>query len=203
MVSFRRISDVLDSPGAYAAWQAPFARSKLMPLKRHNRIADFKNVLEVGCGPGTSAGYFAHANYRGIDLNQRYIEHARRRHRGEFETADARTYIPPADLRFDCIFLNSFLHHIDDENTGRILNRLHDVLAPGGCIHILDLVLPEKRSIARWLATHDRGDYARPLEKWRALFGGIFETVVFEPFAVKALGVDLWQMVYFKGSARR
>ena len=84
MVSFRRISDVLDSPGAYAAWQAPFARSKLVPLKRHNR-----------------------------------------------------------------------------------------------------------------------GDYARPLEKWREMLGGIFETVVFEPFAVKALGVDLWQMVYFKGSARR
>lgn len=202
MVSFRQLSDVLDSPAAYALWQAPFARSKVMPWMRHNDVTAFKNVLEVGCGPGTNAALFAHTNYRGIDLNSQYIEHARRRHRGVFETADARTYAPPGDLRFDCIFLNSFLHHIDDENTVRILETLRGALAPGGHIHIIDLVLPDRRSIARWLATHDRGDFARPLAKWRTMLGEIFEPVVFEPFALKKFGVDLWQMVYFKGSAR-
>ena len=202
MTFLRRLSDVLDSPHAYALWQAPFARTKVEPLLRHNKLPEVRRVLDVGCGPGTNARYFNHADYVGIDLNPRYIEHARSAHGREFVAADARTYIPPAGVRYDCVFLNSFLHHIDDDNCGRILRRLHDVLTDDGHIHILDLVLPQRRSVSRWLAQHDRGDFARPLDRWREIFGEVFEPVVFEPHAVRALGVELWQMVYFKGRAK-
>ena len=37
---------------------------------------------------------------------------------------------------------------------------------------MLELVLPEKRSIARLLARWDRGKFARPLEEWQSLFEG-------------------------------
>ncbi len=117
MVSLRRISDVLDSPRVYELWQTPFAAGKMRPLARHNHLPSIGRVLEVGCGPGTNAAYFDHTHYVGLDFNPKYTEYARRRYGREFITADARTYFPPPDVRYDCVLLNSFLHHIDDENT--------------------------------------------------------------------------------------
>jgi SAM-dependent methyltransferase len=202
MISLRRLSNVLDSPRAYALWQAPFARAKLAPLWRHNKPAASGRVLEVGCGPGTNVCHLGAAEYLGLDINPRYIEYARRVHRQKFIVADARTFIPPEGVGFDCIFMNSFLHHIDDENSERILSRMQAALREDGHIHILDLVLPERPSVARWLALHDRGEHPRELSRWRQMLGSIFQTVVFEPYAVRALGVDLWQMFYFKGRCK-
>jgi hypothetical protein len=70
-------------------------------------------------------------------------------------------------------------------------------------MHIMDLVLPSAPSVSRLLAHADRGDYPRPLEAWRELFTRAFEPVVFEPYPLGAGGVTLWNMVYFKGRARR
>jgi hypothetical protein len=70
-------------------------------------------------------------------------------------------------------------------------------------VHILDLVLPARPSVSRLLARADRGAYPRPLDQWRELFTTSFEPVVFEPYPLGAGGVTLWNMVYFKGRARR
>lgn len=203
MVSLRRISDVLDSPRVYELWQTPFAAGKMRPLARHNHLPSIGRVLEVGCGPGTNAAYFDHTHYVGLDFNPKYTEYARRRYGREFITADARTYFPPPDVRYDCVLLNSFLHHIDDENTLAILRRLRDVLSDDGRIHILDLILPKRASIARWLARHDRGDYPRSARHWRELLEQVFDAEIMEPFAIGAPHVPLWQMFYFKGRPRR
>jgi hypothetical protein len=76
-------------------------------------------------------------------------------------------------------------------------------LTDDGHVHILDLVLPIRPSVSRLLARADRGDYPRPLEQWRELFTAVFDPVVFEPYPLGAAGVTLWNMVYFKGRARR
>jgi len=203
MPPLERLASMLDHAAVYRLWQSPFARAKLEPVFRHNDMRTVRRVLDVGCGPGTNTPFFREADYLGIELNERYVRDARERHGREFVVADAREYQPPEGHEFDFILLNSFLHHIDDENTGRILHRLHGALADGGHIHILDLELPERVSVARWLARNDRGDHPRPLERWRELFGEVFDTVVFEPFTLRMCGVGLWQMVYFKGQARK
>ena len=46
------------------------------------------------------------------------------------------------------------------------------------------------------MARLDRGRYARPIERWRALFGAAFQPIVFEPYS---FGGKLWSMVYFQG----
>ncbi len=108
----------------------------------------------------------------------------------------------PRDRGFDFILVNSFLHHVDTPAVRRILAHLQTLLTPDGHIHVLDLVLPERRSIARLLARLDRGDYPRPLEEWRNLFSENFDLVVFEPYALKAMTATLWNMVYCKGRAK-
>ncbi|MEO7458260.1 MAG: class I SAM-dependent methyltransferase [Gemmatimonadaceae bacterium] len=203
MSVMKSMSGVMENTLAYRLWQAPFAEKKLAPLFAHTDVASVRRVLDVGCGPGTNASHFAHADYLGIDFNPAYIESARRRYGREFIVADVTKYEVPPDRRFDLILANSLFHHIDDAGTRRILAQLPTLLAPDGFVHIFDLVLPERPSVSRMLARADRGDYPRPVEAWRSLFSESLEPVVFEEYPLGAAGVTLWNMIYFKGRARR
>ena len=188
---------------AYRIWQAPFAERKLRPLFAHNDVASARRVLDVGCGPGTNTHHFAHASYLGVDFNPEYIASARARHGRDFRVADVTTYDVAPTERFDLILANSLFHHIDAVNTARILTHLATLLSDDGHVHIFDLVLPAGPSVARLLARADRGDHPRPLAEWRELFTSAFEPVVFEPYPLGMGGMTLWNMVYFKGRARR
>jgi len=194
-------ASVMEHALVYRLWQAPFAERKLAPFFAHNDVRSIRRVLDVGCGPGTTTGHFAHSDYVGVDINPRYIESARRRHRRTFIVADV-TANPDLGERFDCVFVNSFLHHVNDPDAHNILSHLAPLVAPGGFVHALELVLPERWSPARALARLDRGAYARPLAAWRDLFRAHYDEAVFEPYPLGALGVTLWQMVYFKGRVR-
>ena len=194
---------VMENTLAYRVWQAPFAERKLAPFLAHNDLSRARRVLDVGCGPGTNTHHFANADYLGIDFNAAYIESARARHGREFIVADVTKYEVAPDQRFDLIIANSLFHHIDTANTERILAHLATLLSNDGHVHILDLVLPPRPSISRFLARADRGDYPRPLEAWRDIFTRAFEPVVFEPYPLGAAGLTLWSMIYFKGRAHR
>ena len=198
----KSLSDVMNNVTAYRLWQAPFMEQKLAPVRKHNDLRRSKKVLDVGCGPGTNTPHFNHCEYVGLDCNRSYIEYARRRYGREFIVADVCDYIPPTGTLYDFILVNSFLHHIDDENTVRILSKLESLLDLEGHIHILDLVMPETPGVARTLAQWDRGQFARPLEKWRNIFSEMFTPVLFEPYPLTCFGITLWNMVYFKGRAR-
>jgi ubiquinone/menaquinone biosynthesis C-methylase UbiE len=193
---------VMEQPIGYRLWQAPFAEQKLAPLLRHNDMATIQRVLDVGCGPGTNTHHFARADYLGIDINQKYIDSARRRHGRTFVVADVTKYRVTDDQRFDCILVNSFLHHVATPDVERILAHLASLLTPDGHVHILDLVLPPSASISRLLARWDRGEFPRPLNEWERIFASAFGPIVFEPYTLTGAGIDLWSMVYFKGRAR-
>jgi SAM-dependent methyltransferase len=196
-------STILEHNLVYRLWQAPFAEQKFAPIIAHNDLSRVRRVLDVACGPGTNAGHFAHTEYLGIDYNERYIQDARRRYDRNFVVADARTYTAAPGQRFDFVLVNSFLHHLNNDDVREILLHLRSLLAEEGRIHILELVLPERASIARLLARWDRGKYARPLAEWRQVFNAIFEPVLFEPYRLTGLGATLWNMVYFQGCVRR
>lgn len=193
---------VLEQNAVYRLWQAPFAGDKLAPLLARNDLQRVRRVLDVGCGPGTNSHLFSHTDYLGVDINPDYIGHARKKFRRPFVVADVTTYEVAQDQRFDFILVNSFLHHIETLGARRILAHLKTLLTPDGHIHILDLVLPQRRSIARVFARLDRGEYPRPLEEWRGLFAENFDLVVFEPYPLKALSMTLWNMIYCKGRAK-
>lgn len=189
-------------PLAYRLWQAPFAGAKFRPVVAHNDLRETARVLDVGCGPGTNADHFRGAEYVGIDINPRYVAHAQRRRPGRFVVADATDLPHTGDGDYDFILVNSLLHHLPEEQVKRLLAELSDALAPDGFIHILELVLPQRRSVARLLARWDRGDYPRPIAVWRDLFEQRFQPAVLEQYEVGIAGLTLWNMVYFKGCPR-
>lgn len=187
---------LLEHAGVYRAWQAPFAAQKFAPVERWLRRHAIRRVLDVGCGAGTNAGRFDAVDYVGIDINERYLQSARARFRGRFIHADLTT----ADLSslgtFDMVLINSFLHHLADAEVEQILVQVAGLLIADGRIHILELVVPERKSLAWVMARLDRGRYARPLARWRELLGAAFEPDAIEPYFI---GGRLWSMVHFQG----
>ena len=196
-------SRIMEHTHAYRLWQAPFVDDKFAPVLAHNDLSQVRRVLDVGCGPATNARHFGHANYIGIDCNPAYIEFAKRRHRGEFVVADATTYQVASDQRFDLILVNSFIHHIDARNTLRVLSHLSTLLTEDGHVHILELALAKKPSIARWLTLHDRGDFPRPLDELLEIVGQALHPVIVEPYNLGVFGITLWNMVYLKCRTKR
>lgn len=198
-----KLANIMDNTLAYRLWMAPFAEKKLAPMVAHTDVSRARRVLDVGCGPGTNTEHFRNQEYLGIDFNPGYIESARRRHKREFLVADVTEYRIPPEKRYDFILANSLFHHIDEANTRRILAHLATLLTPDGFVHIIDLILPPRPSIPRFLARADRGDYPRPVEDWRRIFSESFDLVVFEPFPVGFGPLALWEMIYMKGRAKR
>lgn len=192
---------LFEVPWVYRMWQAPFQEQKLAPVLRHNDLSEVRRVLDVGCGPGTNAPHFRGMDYLGLDINPEYVEQARTRYGMRFEVADV-TRWQVRDEPFDFILVNSFFHHVGDEDSLRILAHLATLLTDDGRIHVLDLVLPPNPGAARLLARMDRGDHPRPLPAWQELLGHHFQAEVFEPYDLGVAGVPLWRMVYFRGQPR-
>ncbi|HTO74606.1 MAG TPA: class I SAM-dependent methyltransferase [Thermoanaerobaculia bacterium] len=202
MTEGRGATRVMNNVLAYRLWQSPFAERKLAPVLRHNDLAAVRRVLDVGCGPGTNARHFLGTDYLGIDRNPGYVADARRRFGDRFRVADVREDFDAGGGGFDFILVNSLLHHVATPDVRTLLARLAGLLTADGRVHILDLVMPERPGLARLLARWDRGEHARPLGEWRALFSEAFAPVFFEPYPLGAFGVTLWNMVYFQGRRR-
>jgi SAM-dependent methyltransferase len=195
---------LLERSFVYRAWQLPFAEQKLEPMLRRGEIAVAKRVLDVGCGPGTSAPHFAHADYLGVDINPNYVASASRRYNRRFVVADVTQYSASEEGKFDFILVNSLLHHLETAAVRRLLTHLSTLLTASGHIHILDLVLPASAfSISRLLARADRGDFPRPLGEWCQLFRSTLDVVEFEPYLLGVGRLTLWNMIYCKGRLRR
>lgn len=199
----RRLVDrAFEHPLVYRALQAPFHERKLAPFVRFLDQHPAMRILDIGCGPGTNAAHFLDHKYTGVDINPDYIANARRRFPGRFLVGDVTDPVMLPTEQFDCVLLNSLMHHLDDAAVDGLLGRLGRFLAPGGSIHILDLVLPEHWCAARILARLDRGRFARPIAGWRALFERAIHVETLEQYPLGFLGIPLWQMVYCAGRSR-
>ena len=199
--AFRRAADrLLEMPLVYRSWQAPFASAKLQPFLDRVDLTRRPRVLDIGCGPGTNAPVFSNCEYVGIDINAEYIRVASSKYRGRWLVGDVTDDRVLPDEQFDCVFANSLMHHLDDDAVRNLLRRMARLTAPGGRVHVLDLVLPPHLSAGRLLARLDRGRFARPVEQWRAMLTEHLREDHFQPYAFGLPFVPLWQMIYFVGA---
>ncbi len=116
--------------------QSKFYWASNIPIKRHNsntfkKIKD-KKILEIGCASGKDAILYSKyaAFYCGIDISDEAIKNAvnLKLENSEFFCIDAHK-IPKEDEEFDCVVVNSLLHHLDLEKSFQEINR---VLKTGG-----------------------------------------------------------------------
>jgi len=110
-------------------------------------LPDEGRILDVGCGFGLFAAYFGQTHARrqivGVDPNARRIAMAERVARSlglahhRFVTGDVRDV--PLDGPFDAVYMLDVMHHIPADAQRGVLERLYDVLAPGGVLLMKDI----------------------------------------------------------------
>jgi 2-polyprenyl-3-methyl-5-hydroxy-6-metoxy-1,4-benzoquinol methylase len=110
-------------------------------------LPDAGRILDVGCGFGLFAAYFGQTHPRreiiGIDPNTRRIATAERVARSvelknhRFIAGDVRD----ANLQgpFDAVYMLDVMHHIPADAQRGVLERLHDMLVPGGVLLMKDI----------------------------------------------------------------
>ena len=147
---------------------------------------------------------YSQANsYVGADLSPEYVASARQRYPAhQFEVWDITRARSESGEPFDVALINSVFHHLSDEETEtRSLTGLPGFLRPGIAeIHIIDLVLPPDRSLARTLAKLDRGIIPRPIEHWRSSWRLDRCHDLRTDSRIGLFGRRMWEMVYVQGS---
>jgi SAM-dependent methyltransferase len=110
-------------------------------------LPDAGRILDVGCGFGLFAAYFGQTHPRreivGIDPNARRIALAERVARSldlarhMFIAGDVRD--APLEGPFDAVYVLDVMHHIPADAQRKVLERLHDLLVPGGVLVMKDI----------------------------------------------------------------
>jgi len=131
-------------------------------------IPTAQNLLDIGCGAGNYSlkmlSKIANLNCTLVDLSKPMLDKAKERvsaqtnNSVEIIQGDVRV----VDLKknhFDIILAGAVLHHLrDDKDWETTFKKLYDLLKPGGCLMISDLVTQETDAVNEY--TWERyGDY--------------------------------------------
>jgi ubiquinone/menaquinone biosynthesis C-methylase UbiE len=140
-------------------------------IRKELRLGQKLSTLDLACGPGAFADVFEGDDYVGVDLNPRYIEHARRTRKGTFVVGDARKVELP-DARFDQILVFGLLHHLDDTAARAVLTESKRMLKPGGRMLVIEDIPARSRLnlIGHLLHNIENGEHIRPAEQYKTLY---------------------------------
>ena len=174
---------LLNHPALYQAYQnaGGFFGARVKAITDYLTLRPGMNVIDIGCGPGYILRHLPpDINYIGFDIDQAYIDHARRSfgHLGKFlcryfDAAAAREFAGA-----DVVMMNGVLHHIADDELRGTLTNVRDVLKSDGVLFTLDGCYREGQSrIAKWLLDNDRGEFIRNRDGYDHLLSGAFAKV--------------------------
>lgn len=133
---------------AYSRVRFSILRPKLLSVM-DLLLTDEGRILDVGCGFGLFAAYFGqthpHRRIVGVDPDARRIGIARRvaervgtrEHR--FIVGDVRDAAIESEGPFEAAYVLDVMHHLPKDDQRRVLERLRDVLVPGGMLVVKDI----------------------------------------------------------------
>jgi 2-polyprenyl-3-methyl-5-hydroxy-6-metoxy-1,4-benzoquinol methylase len=139
---------------AYAEVRFSILRPKLLSVM-DLLLPEDGRILDVGCGFGLFAAYFGQTDPRrrivGVDPNARRIELARgvaaslglTQHR--FHVGDVRD--AALEGPFDAVYVLDVMHHIPEADQRKVLERLRDLLEPGGVLVIKDITTEPRHEL--------------------------------------------------------
>lgn len=140
-------------------------------IRRHLRARQGLRTLDLGCGPGAFADIFAGDDYVGVDLNARYIDHARKTRQGAFIVSDAR-HVELPDARFDQILIFGLLHHLPDEDVRAVLAECRRLLVRGGRVLVIEDIpaISRLNLIGHLIHRVENGEHIRTVEEYQRLY---------------------------------
>lgn len=202
MVNLKRLSGVMEHPTAYRLWQSPFVSVKFAPVFKHNdlrRPPGAGRRLRTGneCAVLRGGGLCWRRHQRELCSHRPPPASPRVHHRG-------RLHLPSAArraVRFHFAQQSAASHRQRERrpHPAAVKQATHRRRA---CPRAGTRAAGRTRAAAAVGQVRSRR-LSAPLDEWRALFTESFDEVIFEPFPVGRLGVTFFEMVYFKGKARR
>ena len=173
---------VLASPALYRRFASLLGarRSREEIVRRYVRPQAGDRVLDCGCGPGEFLDHLPGVDYVGIDLDERYVEEARRRFgtRGAFRHGPVGRETMWEEGHYDLVLAMGLLHHLDDETVRDFLRLARRALKPTGRLVTLDPCYAADQSrVARLVIDMDRGEHVRRVEEWGPLVKPVFQEV--------------------------
>jgi ubiquinone/menaquinone biosynthesis C-methylase UbiE len=134
-------------------------------------------TLDLGCGTAEFCRCFAPEKYLGIDISEKYIAFAKRRHpEYSFMVAVGQRLSLPSK-RFPQILINGVIHHLNDETAEEVLHEAHRVLADDGKLLLIeDLESNSTSLLSRIIHAMDEGDNIRRREQYEGLVNKLFES---------------------------
>lgn len=144
-------------------------RKRVALLEDWGLLEDDPSVVDIGCGIGSYAR-ITRGEYLGIDLNCRFIDYARRKHKRpnqSFRCINAMTLVDE-ERTFELALMVDFLHHLSDAECVQLL-RASGRLARNHVVSF-EPVTYQPHPVGRWIVEHDRGEHPRPLDALHHLF---------------------------------
>ena len=127
-------------------------------------------MIDFGCGPGLIIEYLPNQmEYVGIEPEKYYIDSAKKKYgeRGSFICESIEHYLPEKMNYFDITLAGGLLHHLDDENSVKLLKKANSVLKQGGRLVTFDNIYIKNQSFfARYIISKDRGQNVRTLDQY-------------------------------------
>lgn len=164
---YRRIYRLFDHPAVFNAYQFLVDGGKMRQIRRFLDDIPYRSVVDIGCGTGNWA-VTARGPYLGVDVAPEFVEAAAARYASDTEKRFLRLDPTEKDLpgRYDLTQLVSVLHHLSDEQTRALLER---VIPKTTYLFVLDLYPIPWNPIAQLLYAADRGDHVREPEEQKRL----------------------------------
>jgi len=175
------LRSILANPVAYNLWWkavgGPAWAAVLVSQYIQPRAGS--RVLEIGCGPGTIAGYLPNCGYVGFDISSKYIERARKRFpAAQFVCERVNAFSLAEQQSFDTVLALGIVHHLEDLEATRLFQIAYDALKFGGKLVTFDGVWTDHQSaVARWLLARDRGEHVRSEREYVSIASQVFGNI--------------------------
>ena len=141
-------------------------------------------IVDLGCGPGSIIEYLPEqVEYVGVDAEKNYIDSAINKYGeiGKFICEDILSFSPKEVNYFDIAIAIGLLHHLNDEESKKLIEAANKVLKPGGCLVTIDNIYIKNQSfIARFLISKDRGKNVRTLDQYLRIGQTVFPKIEYQ-----------------------
>ncbi|MBU0638673.1 MAG: class I SAM-dependent methyltransferase [Planctomycetes bacterium] len=173
------IYGLLSSATIYQRLQSLIGRSSTWGVfsDEHIRAKPGDRVLDIGCGTAHILDFLPDVEYFGFDPSEKYIARARQRFgdRGAFWAERVSTATLDKVPACNLVLAIGVLHHLDDDEAGRLFALSRAALKNGGRLLTLDPCYTDNQSrVARMLIGLDRGRNIRKADEYEDLAASAF-----------------------------
>lgn len=174
------------SPRLYHWFVRPKIFTKLYINNVLQKSFDFtnKNVLDFGCGIGSSSSIFDPSRYLGIDPDWKRVAYAKRLYPNyQFDVITGKQ-LPLNHCSLDFIVIVAVLHHISSEEILNYIHQFKRVLKASGQILVIEPYFANSSHLSNNLMKYfDNGSYIRDQERYLEFFEiNQFKTTILKQF---------------------